>query len=99
MRIFDLRTSVVKGGSSEESDLELLTYDECARKTNLPVRELRRQIWMKRRDWIAALRTAYAFQGGWSNAYFPRPKSRREMMTPLVDFRDPDLGRFGNPAH
>jgi hypothetical protein len=38
---------------------EVLTLDECARKMNQSVQDLRRQIWMERRDRIAALRAAH----------------------------------------
>jgi hypothetical protein len=53
--------SLVDEQGREVGKPEFLTYEECARKTNLSVRELRREIWMKRRDRIAAVRGEYAF--------------------------------------
>jgi hypothetical protein len=41
---------------------QVLTFEECARRTNQSVRELKRQIWMERRDKIAAIRAEYASQ-------------------------------------
>jgi hypothetical protein len=38
---------------------ELLTIDECARRAGLTVREIRRQFWEQRRDWIAKVREEY----------------------------------------
>jgi hypothetical protein len=38
---------------------KLLSLDECAQRTGLTVRELRRQIWEQRRDRIAKVREKY----------------------------------------
>jgi DNA-binding CsgD family transcriptional regulator len=37
----------------------LLTLDECARRLNISVRQLRRQIWEERRDRIARVRAEW----------------------------------------
>ena len=45
--------------------IELLTVEECAKRLNIAPKELNREIWRQRRDYLARVRAAYR----------PRPKS------------------------
>jgi transcription initiation factor IIE alpha subunit len=44
---------------TKQTAVEVLTMDEYAQKLGISTRELRRQIWMERRDRIAKLRAEY----------------------------------------
>jgi hypothetical protein len=44
---------------TNQTAVEVLTLDEYAKKLGISTRELRRQIWMERRDRIAKLRAEY----------------------------------------
>jgi predicted transcriptional regulator len=46
---------------------ELLTIEDCAKRLNMTPKELNREIWRQRRDYIASVRAAYQ----------PRSKSPR----------------------
>jgi hypothetical protein len=45
--------------TGKEVSAELLPLDQCAQKLGISTRELRRRIWMERRDRIAKLRAKY----------------------------------------
>jgi predicted transcriptional regulator len=45
--------------TGKEISVELLPLDQCAQKLGISPREIRRRIWMERRDRIAKLRAEY----------------------------------------
>ena len=47
------------GDTGKADSVDLLPLDECAQKLGISPRELRRRIWMERRDRIAKLRAKY----------------------------------------